>query len=429
MRNRRVEYCLLCLSIIARILPGCGEQSFAEEEKNPYVAAVSMETTPVLDYVVPRLLPNIMVDREGYTVGDEKEAIVKGSVLPEQFVLVDESDGEIVYQGKIEQIQYHEEQGIYSGIVDFSDYDEVGNYYLECDRIGQSPRFLIQDELYDVLFRQTYEQIMESCQKGLLPLQDALILLQAYEWNGSVFPDENRDEVPDVLQELSQWIIRMEGGSQDQSDETVEREQDEVLYAAFLAKFSYLYQTYDYAFATDCLKRASTVYGQMNQKISKDADNFWALTELYRATGHYTYRQKITEYDSFFENNGSYLEEPEYMYGTMTYLATRQRVDTKLCEILMGNIMERAEQVSNRYQEMIYPMTARNNGTEDLLKRAVEVSCANYVMNNYQYTQIIEDFLHYLMGCNRDSVNFYHDTEKKTDYILLLSQLAANHRK
>ena len=74
-------------------------------------------------------------------------------------------------------------------------------------------------------------------------------------------------------------------------------------------------------------------------------------------------------------------------------------------------------------------MTARNNGTEDLLKRAVEVSCANYVMNNYQYTQIIEDFLHYLMGCNRDSVNFYHDTEKKTDYILLLSQLAANHRK
>ena len=151
MRNRRVEYCLLCLSIIARILPGCGEQSFAEEEKNPYVAAVSMETTPVLDYVVPRLLPNIMVDREGYTVGDEKEAIVKGSVLPEQFVLVDESDGEIVYQGKIEQIQYHEEQGIYSGIVDFSDYDEVGNYYLECDRIGQSPRFLIQDELYDVL--------------------------------------------------------------------------------------------------------------------------------------------------------------------------------------------------------------------------------------------------------------------------------------
>ena len=37
-----------------------------------------MESTPVIDYTLPHLTPNILVDSIGYEAGREKEAAVKG---------------------------------------------------------------------------------------------------------------------------------------------------------------------------------------------------------------------------------------------------------------------------------------------------------------------------------------------------------------
>lgn len=129
------------------------------------------------------------------------------------------------------------------------------------------------------------------------------------------------------------------------------------------------------------------------------------------------------EYKSFFDNNSSYLEDAEYLFGIMTYMATRQKVDVELCGRFMEQLMDRAEEISKRYEEMLHPVTAKNNGAEELLKHAVELSCANYVMNNYQYTGIEEEFLHYLMGQNPDSVSFYESGEDSARYLLLLAQL------
>ena len=120
------------------------------------------------------------------------------------------------------------------------------------------------------------------------------------------------------------------------------------------------------------------------------------------------------------------MEEQGYLYGTLTYLMTRQKVDLTLCDTFMSNLMDRAEEISKRYEDMIHPVTAKNNGSADLLKNAMIVSCANYCMNNYQYTNICEEFLHYLMGRNQESVNFYAGDEDKTGYLLLLAGLAAD---
>lgn len=418
---KRIRYfCFfLMLCLTAGSLSGCGEKEEAESVKSPYAAAVSMEQTPVVDYAVPQLLPNVLVDTKGYSIGDEKEAAVKGRSLPKEFRLVDAATGETVYTGGVEDVTYNSELGIYSGTADFSAVEIEGAYYLECDIVGQSYRFVIQEQLYEELFAEIYEQLMESCQKRTLTLSEAIALLEAYEWYAEIFPDEDRDGVPDVLKELRSWVVYMEENGTDSTEEA--------LYAALLAKFSYLYQKFDHEYATDCLKRGSTVFGQVQTTISKDADAFFALTELYRATGLYTYRNQIEDYKSFFENNSSYMEETEYLYAVMTYMATRQKVDVGLCGTFMGNLMDRAEEISKRYTDMIHPVTAKNNGSEELLKCAVELSCANYVMNNYQYTNITEEFLHYLMGRNLESVSFYARDEDKTGYMLLLAQLAANH--
>lgn len=415
---------LLLLCLTAGLCAGCGkEQEETEDEKNvknPYAGAVSMEGTPVIDYVVPRLLPNILVDTKGYLAGTgRKAAAVKGRKLPEDFILVDALTGEEVYRGSLEEIEYHSEAGIYSGYADFSDYEQAGIYYVECDIIGCSTAFYIREGQYTVLFEEIYGELLASCREKSITLQDAITFLEAYEWYGEVFPDQDGDQIPDLLKELRSYVSYME---ENDTEET-----KEAIYAAFLAKFGYLYQKFDREYATDCLKRASTVFGRVKNVIGRDADTFLALTELYRATGRYNYRKQILDYKSFFEDNSSYLDERSYLYGGMTYIATRQKVDVELCHNFTNNLRDRAEEISKHYEDMIHPVTARNNGPDDLLKGAVVLSCDNYIMNNYQYTGIMEDFLHYLMGRNLESVCFYDNGGDRSSYLLLLAQLAALH--
>ncbi|MDE6925524.1 MAG: glycoside hydrolase family 9 protein, partial [Acetatifactor sp.] len=385
--------------ILMAVLSGCGMQAEQENSDNLYFTVEGMESTPVVDYSVPRALPNVLVDVRGYTAECEKRAAVKGRELPTTFRLINAETGEEVYSGQLEKITYNEELGLYTGLACFDDYTTEGTYYLECDVVGQSYRFGIEDSMYAELFRETYDIRMEACEDHSMTISEAMALLVTYEWYSEVFPDDNKDQIPDVLRSLQSWISFME--------ESEPGAGEDALYAAFLAKFGYNYQKFDQTYATDCLRRASTVFGQQQAALNKDADAFFALTELYRATGLYTYRSQISDYRSFFENNGTYLEEPGYLYGTMTYMSTRQRVDIELCALFMNNLTNRGEEISKRYEDMIHPVAARNNGADDLLKNAVELSCANYVLNSYQYTQITEEFLHYLMGQNAESVCFY----------------------
>lgn len=416
----------IATAIVVLMLAGCGKEpvteieieTVTEVEKTPYVAAVSMESTPIVDYAVPQLLPNVLVGRQGYDWEEEKLAIVRGSEIPDTFYLREAETDVVVYSGSLEDVFYSEELNLYVGYADFSSIKKPGTYYVECDIWGQSYSFDIVEDLYGTLFAEIYGDLAESCAAGELPVAQAMMVLQAYEWYGAVFPDKNADEIPDMMESLREWITYTEATGVDPSQEA--------LYAAFLAKFSYLYQKMDYQYATDCLKRASTVFDKIQVTINKDADIFWALTEMYRATNLSKYRKQILQYQDFFADNSSYLEQQEYLYGSMTYLVTRHSVNKDLCEIFMNNVMSRGEEISGKYEELIHPLVAKNNGSADLMKRATELSCANYVLNNYQYTNIIEEFLQYLMGRNPESVNFYNSDEDKTGYLLLLAQLVAN---
>lgn len=430
MDKRRILSFVLILCLTAADLSGCGraEEEVPEETivPNPYAGAVSMEEAPVLDYAVPRLLPNILVDAKGYSVGEGMTAAVRGSRLPEEFALVDALTGEEVYRGVIEEVVYQEKDGYYSGYADFSDFRGTGRYYVKCELIGCSADFPIREGQYMALFEEIYGEMVDACRRRELSVADAVALLEAYEWYGEIFPDEDGDQVPDVLKALCGWISYREENGVD--------EEDEALYAAFLAKFSFLYQKFDREYASDCVKRASTVFGEVQTRRKKageddrpQGDHFFALVELYRATERYTYRSQIADYRSFFEDNDSYLEERSYLHAAMTYLDTRKRVERDLCRDFINTLMERAEDTAKNSAALIHPVEGKNGGPADLLKGAVELSCANYIMNNYQYTAVTEDYLHYLMGRNLESACFYDDGEDRGSYLLLLAQLAAIH--
>lgn len=415
---------LLLLSLAAATLSGCGEETeggIEDNAENPYAGVFSMEETPVVDYVVPRLEPNLLVDIRGYVVGDEKSATVKGKSLPEEFRLFDAATDRVVYRGPVENVVYHDELGIYSGTLDFGEADTAGEYYLECDVVGRSNIFPVNEQIYISLFNEVYSEMAESCGKGSLDLESAAALLEACEWYSDVFPDADQNEIPDVLRELRSWISYKE--------ENGIEEGEEAGYAALLAKFSYLYQKFDRQYATDCLRRATTVFGHLRGSVTEEAEYFWAMTELYRATGRYTYRNQIAGYKSFFLDSDNYLDDRAYLYAAMTYMDTHQRVDVELCQSFMNDLMQEAEEISKTYTDLIHPVTAENDGPGSLMEDAVKLSCANYVTNNYQYTEIIEEFLHYLMGQNLETVCFYDEGENRGEYLLLFAQLAENHQK
>lgn len=405
---------LACMCIALLALSGCG-QAEEESRKAAYTAPTGMESTPVIDYTVPKQLPNILVSEAGYQTGRENEAAVKGKNIPKTFSLIDATTKEKVYTGHLEDIRYDKELGIYTGSIPFGEFSGQGSYYLECSIVGRSATFPISESLY----RERYEKLLQDFFKEDREhsLSELAELLTVCEWYPQLLPDADKNKIPDILEQAGKWLKDRE-----KSEGTTA---EDALHAALLAKFSYIYQKYDHTYATECLKKASAIFEKLQNSLKKDADNFFALTELYRATGRYHYRSQIQEYQSYFENSSGYLKESGYLYGSMTYLATRQKVDRALCTVLMENIMSRGEEISKRYEEMIHPVTARNNGAEELLKEATDLSCANYVMNNYQYTNIIEKFLQYLTGQNVGSVCFYEEDSFRTGYLLLSAQLAA----
>ena len=411
---------LVCAGLALCSLEGCAEKpGETRGQEDIYEGLVSMEEEPVIAYQVPELTPNIMVDLQGYYTLDAKTAAVKGSRLPGHFRLLEASTGLEVYSGELEDIVYDEEKGLYLGYADFSAVEQEGVYYLECGRVGQSYRFSITDDLYSGLFEEAYLPLEEGCEKKELSVREAIELLEAYEWYGSLFSLQEGGS-PGVLEGLKGWIAAME---------EKETEQQGALYAAFLAKFGYNYQKIDLQYATDCLKRASTVYGQVQPPEEGSGDCFFALTELYRATSLSTYRNEILKSGAFLEENEECLDDTFYLYGSMTYLMTRQKVDMDLCRVLMNHIMDRGEKISKEYETELYPLESGRGRLPELMKNALELSCANFVLNNYQYTNIIEDYLHYLMGRNLESVNFFEEGREKGSYLLLLAQLASNHQK
>ena len=64
-----------------------------------------MENTPVINYTVPTLTPNVLVDQQGYAAVGEKQAVVKGRQPVETFRLVDRGQKASVRHGKADRLQ------------------------------------------------------------------------------------------------------------------------------------------------------------------------------------------------------------------------------------------------------------------------------------------------------------------------------------
>lgn len=179
-------------------------------------------------------------------------------------------------------------------------------------------------------------------------------------------------------------------------------------YASALAKFSYTYKEYDNVYATTCLQLADAVWKYLEENADKMDEElrFMAATELYRASGGGKYHRYIEE---FCQNRtGKITSDREAVYGAVTYIATKQRVDVDICTRFMKEIMNEAEEIAEHSKNSFYQVdtTVRQDNNEEILWDMVVLTVVDYVIANHEYAMIIENHLHYLLGRNFLSLSY-----------------------
>jgi endoglucanase len=469
---------ILLLLLIPLYFSACGQAAGEEQESDPEVVAESDEhrfesllSEADINYTVPVSVPNIIINQLGYLSDSVKLAIFRGQNLPAGFQVVDAETGRTVFSGEIEERGYNEMTGEYLSYGYFSELSEPGSYYLEAQVVGRSYNFVIADNIYNEIFvragRQYYlNRCGSSCHLAPLPLRhdeatvldvsggwhqdssgskDVLIsckvvttLLLSYELNGIVYGDqtgipESGNQIPDLLDEIRyeiEWLMKMQdlrsGGIYEGvtfsgtagyiEGITVPATK---LFIAAMAKFSYIYQDYDLAFATECLRAADLAWLYLEQNYSdlEDEMYFQAAAEMYRASGYATHHSIVTrylvsnEYQTLFGTANAVTgdgRQEEIMKGVVTYLLTKKPVERDLCNEIMKSIMLIAEDVSARARSSRY-LTAGNriqDNNSELLQDMFYLSIVNYVITNHEYGTVLENHLHYLLGRNSAGISY-----------------------
>lgn len=279
----------------------------------------------------------------------------------------------------------------------------------------------------------------EKGQKDVTQAARAMsIILLSYELYGDVFTDdtgipESGNGIPDILDEIKyevEWLLKMQNQQTGSVyagvsiyapntnaplktvDIYVESEspEAETAFAMALAKFSYLYQDFDNAYATQCLKAADRAW--KHAQLHKDSETvekkwkFAAAAELYRAAGKRSYRTYIEEY--LLTEEWQKEQDEIILLGNVTYLSTKQTVNVALCEDIMEMLMSQAEEISKEAGAGAY-LTAGNQGQESnttMLLEMMYLTVVNHIITNHEYETVIENHLHYFMGRNEEAVSY-----------------------
>lgn len=426
MAKKKLLCTAVIISIISVFLGSCGEAENSQP-KAVQEAMVLLETAPELSYQVPQVLPGVLVPQYGYRKDGEKTVIFRGSRLPEAFSVIDTKTKEAVYIGKLEPPVYNTELSEYISYGEFTAFEEEGEYYIQCELIGRSYEFEIREGIYGDIMEASLKKLKEGAETGTQEnCRVAAALLLAWE----LFPDVHKDGVaytengiPDILEEAA---ARMEELAKLQDEETGGLGEKTAWYAAVMAKFSYSYQEFDNVLATRYIQLADKAWKYMEKhKESTDTEErFMAAAELYRATGQYKYHSVVKELGRELEPD---MENEALLYGSITYAATKSKVDVELCSKYLLYLMEQAEQISADSKEAHYLVETQieQSGIHSFFEHMTVMSVVDYVITNHEYATVIENHQHYLLGRNREGLCYVSAVEgaPMADYDIWGSQV------
>lgn len=398
-----------------------------QEKEESAFEGETLGLTPDFSYERKAERPNIQVNRQGYLPGSTKIAIFREKELPESFQVMKKDSGECVYEGKVSRRESMED-GTLVGYGNFTSLEEEGDYYIRTDEIGCSYYFAIGKDAYletaleyaGIIEEKSPAETVELCEtiSYLLTAYEMYpgLILQIWKSNtaGSEEEGTGGDRFFQMLREETDLLLSLQdertGGiygetsaSPGEAQETEQKISGEATaaFAGTMAKYSYLYQQYDWDYANTCLKAAAKAWrysdspqGQPEEKEGADG-KFYAAAELYRASNEIIYHNYILQNRELLLNQ----EEDFYLLmAKITYLSTRRNVDHDLCGELMEALMREAEQIAEVSKSGIY--LVENEKTDVILWEMTRIALANYAIMNYEYVTVIENHVHYLMGRN-----------------------------
>ncbi len=441
LRIKRTGILLFCICLW---MTGCGiGVPGTEYTENVTEYSFELPTEGVtISYEVPAASPNVLVDRLGYEPENSKIVIFKGTDLPGIFTIRERESGEVVYTGQV-KVRSSEGENAYNSYGDFSDFKQMGDYYVQIDRYGESYPFMVHDNLYYSLFRRAFGKLSamrggefdskdggwQIAEKGENKEITACLcmyqLLTSYEIFPEVYTDdagipESGNDIPDVLDECgyeARWLIHQAQISPDGSGRACGYR------AAVLAKYAYLTRNINSTLAGECLKAAEEAYRVAEKDLTIPKDLLaLSAAELYRLTGGSQYKKTAEEYLYISAENPGKLTELEFL-GSLVYMKTKNKVEVELCDSLIAKLMNEAEKISQRSKQS--PFFICTDKTEihsqTLLKEIQRICIVNHVITNHEYNTVIENHFHYLMGRNPEAVShvsYWEGQEMQTEDIL-----------
>jgi len=270
-------------------------------------------------------------------------------------------------------------------------------------------------------------------------------LLLAYELNPDAFSDETNipesgDGVADILNEIKvevDWLLKMQdsktGGVYSSALTKLTGTEDlyyadvyvtpitmeaTISFSALLAKFSYIYQSMDSQYATECLRAADRAWKCYikNEDAGESSLCFLAAAELYRATGADSYKSVL---DTYFEKEDfldAFVSDDATFLGGITYISTKQDVDKTTCTGIMNALMKKSEEIATSSNSSTFYISASFD--EDMLDTIFDniryLTVTDYIIYNHEYTTIIENHVHFLLGANPSAMNYVTDSTEYT---------------
>ena len=449
--NKGIVSYLLCFCLIAGLCgcgwvddlernTGAGDMQTLQAERDAGQDSFQLLPEAELDYQVPQQYPGVWVSLGGYDSKGAKEVYFHGRSLPDIFRVMDAATGQCVYTGSMEEKRYDDDTDEYNSYGEFTDFTDVGEYYIECDIIGRSYFFTLQEKHLEKQFEQAVSMIRQQSRETLSgadpqtvreKLQQVILVLLSYEFYPEVYEDGDGNQIPDILEYMTETVRSIVSLQQS-------AEPDELTYelTAALAKYSYLYQKYDKKYATETVQLAAGLWQQAEKAgdvvVSSDA-RLLAAAELYRATGQRKYVTEVEASGSGLTQKAEQGDMTRYDYlAAITYTATKQRVNVDLCSRLIRVVMNRAEEIAAGIPRVAYrEVDSSETGIDGMMWDIALLSVVEYVITNYEYARVIESQYYFLWGRNARSYCFteqdiYRQPAWMACYLMMLSEMQTN---
>lgn len=362
---------------------------------------------------LPVSTTRVFVNQSGYISDREKRVMFFGERLGDSFRVIRQSDGAVVYTGRIEQGKTDEMSGLYLSKGDFTGLTKPGTYYIETDVIGQSYPFQITSDGYERLFIGLLKNADD------VPItQDALgvcntafgmhAIMHAMQFNGSIFEEAYKNFEEEEDRQLVTQLLHCASRLMAQQDENGSLYDDYEATAAFcgiLVMSRDVFGRYEESVAKAYKDAADKAWSWMEKQEcdtqSRKNARFYASSQLFKA--EYTKEYKEMAEDFLREADKDYSAERFVFYGVLAYISAGKNTDRDLCTHIMKDLVDKNEQACQNAKNDVFFGTGNRN-MYDSLYNMMLLCFINYITPSKEYTEIIENTIQYIGGLNENGV-------------------------